>query len=258
MANPYRESEDRAVLRTLESDYTHPLIAEARRRQDEILEGRFVGRPLRIADIGCGTGVHGSLFGPTCDSYAGFEISPETAAIARMRWESEGLGQARVWVGDAAELPLHGAPYDLVLCMYFTPGNIRDPFGDFSLYTDDYLDRNPRFIQVMSRFHQALRPGGRMLLTVYKDLPEAEAAQRDFYVNTGQHPVTPRGTRFVATREGFWSVRWTRKSMLSNLAAFGVGEGQVDFHDLNEIAWLVEVTRLPASAPAASKPTEKP
>ena len=236
-----RESEDQAVLETLRSTYTNPLIQEAREKQDEILLARFVGEYRRIADIGCGTGPHGSMFGPHCDLYHGFEIAPETAAIAEARFDREGLTHAAVFVGDVGEVELDSRLYDLCLCMYFTPGNFRDPADDLSHYTDEYLDRNPKFVTIMSRFYDALVPGGVLLLTVYKDVPEAEGAQHDFYRNTGQHVVTPSGTRFVATAEHFWSVRFTRDSMLSNLAGLGVEASDVIFHDLNAIAWLVEI-----------------
>lgn len=146
-------------------------------------------------------------------------------------------------MGDAAQAELEDEFYDLVLCLYFTPGNFRDKSDDLRLYTDAYLDRNPRFICVVSRFYQAMRMGGSMFLTVYKDVPEAEAAQIDFYENTGQHVATPPGSRFVATAEGFWSVRWTKDGMLSNLSACGISPGNVMFNDLNAIAWLVEIRK---------------
>ncbi len=238
-----RGAEDRAVLRTLESSYSPPLIRAARERQDEILFERFRTGSRRIADIGSGTGYHGLAFAPGNALYHGYEISPEIAEIAREKWRKAGLDNAEVFVGDVAEAEPGTESYDLVLCLYFTPGNIRDSLDDLDLYTDDYLDRNPRFVEVFSRFYRALVPGGRMFLTVYKDVPEAEASQVDYYLKTGQHPVTPPGTRFVATAEGFWSARWTKKSMLSNLGAFGVGKDRVVFHDLNSIAWLVEVEK---------------
>ncbi len=243
MRDRRRASEDEAVKRTLESAYVTPAIQQARDLQDELLRERFVGRRRRIADIGCGQGPHGSMFGPSCDLYHGFEIAPRIAEVARARWAAEGLDHARVFVADVAEVELEPRAYDLAICMYFTAGNLRDPSDDLGLYTDGYLDRNPRFIAVMSRFHGALEPGGALLLTVYKDVPEAEAAQHDFYWNTGQHVVTPPGSRFVATAERFWSVRFTRASMLSNLVAFGIEPHEVTFHDLNEIAWMVEVAR---------------
>ena len=82
-----------------------------------------------------------------------------------------------------------------------------------------------------------------MFLTIYKDVPDAEAAQIEFYEHTNQHVVTRRGSRFVATAEHFWSARWTRESLSSNLIACGISERDVICHDLNHIAWLVEIKK---------------
>lgn len=245
MTENLRHSEARAVLQSLESEYCTPAIAEARQRQDEILTERFVGRVAdsTIADIGCGTGYHGSLFAPQCRLYHGYEISEQIAQIAQDRWREQGLGNIELFLGDVSRASPPENYYDLAWCLYFTPGNFRDPADDLSRYTDEYLDRNPNFIAVFSRFYRALKPGGRLFLTVYKDVPEAEAAQFDFYAKTGQHVVTPPGSRFVATAEHFWSARWSKDSLLSNLGACGIAAGQIGWTDLNEIAWLVEVTR---------------
>jgi SAM-dependent methyltransferase len=243
MGNSLRESEDRAVLNALESSYCPEPIKEARERQDEILIERFRGYPYAIADIGCGTGYHGSIFAPTCRLYHGFEISTDIAEIAQKRWRREGLNNAELFLGDVAQAKPLAISYDLVFCLYFTPGNFREPSTNLSLYTDAYLDRNPSFIAIFSNFYRALKQGGLMFLTVYKNVPEAEEAQIDFYEHTDQHIVTPRGGRFVATAENFWSARWTEESLLSNLKACGIAEADVMFHDLNHIAWLVEISK---------------
>ena len=241
MARSSRSSEDRAVRGTLLSSYANPLIKEARDRQDRILIERFAGYPNRIADLGCGDGYHGEIFAAAGGTYHGYEIAPEIAGLAIERWRKAGLSNTELILGDLARAEPPPSYYDLVFCLYFTAGNLRDPLQGLSLYTDSYLDRNPFFIGVVSRFLKALKSGGRMFLTVYKDVREAEAAQHDFYINTGQHPITPLGSRFVATAEGFWSARWTRESMLSNLRECGITGRQVRFVDLNRIAWLVEI-----------------
>ncbi|HEX5085269.1 MAG TPA: class I SAM-dependent methyltransferase [Blastocatellia bacterium] len=238
-----RESENEAVKRSLESSYCPEPIREARERQDQMLSERLNPGPYRIADIGCGNGYHAVMLAPVSLLYHGFEISPAMAEAAQTLWLKENINNARIFIGDVAEAELEDEFYDVVQCLYFTPGNIRDQSNDLDFYTDAYLDRNPQFIRVMSRFYRALKPGGSMFLTVYKDVPEAEAAQIDFYENTGQHVVTPRGSRFVATAEGFWSARWTRDSMLSNLGACGIKSDQVVFNELNAIAWLVEIRK---------------
>ena len=243
MSDSLRESEARAVLRSLESSYCPEPIKEARERQDEILIERFHGQPYTIVDVGCGTGYHGSIFAPTCRLYHGFELSPNIAKIARQRWHKEGLNNTELFLGDATQAKLPDNFYDLVWCLYFTPGNFREPSADLSLYTDAYLDRNPSFIAIFSKFYRSLKPGGLMFLTIYKDVPETEEAQIDFYEHTDQRVVTPRGSRFVATAENFWSARWTKESLLSNLKACGIAENVVMLHDLNHIAWLVEISK---------------
>ncbi len=243
MSSPSRDSENRVVLGALTSTYCPALIQEARDRQDKLLTERFRGGSYTIADIGCGTGYHGLLFAPTCPAYHGFEIAPELAEMARRAWRKAGLDQAQVSLGDASEVELDDDLYDLVFCLYFTPGNFRDKSDDMSLYDDAYLDRNPVFVAIFSRFYRAMKQGGSMFLTIYKDVAEAEAAQIDYYHHTNQRVMTPEGSRFVATEEGFWSARWTRRSMLSNLDACGIDQSQVTFGDLNQISWLVEIRK---------------
>ena len=244
------ESENEVVKRALESAYCPEPIRHARQRQDEILGDRLrrdmdkTGvAGFKIADIGCGNGYHAVQFAPFCLMYHGFEISPAMAESARVLWKKSGIDNAQVFVGDAAEAGIETEFYDLVLCLYFTPGNIRDRSDDLSLYSDAYLDRNPRFIRVLSRFYDALKIGGAAFLTLYKDVAEAEAAQIDFYEHTGQRVATPLGSRFVATAEGFWSARWTKDSVMSNLDACGIRAEDITFCDLNPIAWLVEIKK---------------
>lgn len=237
------EAEDRAVYGSLFGEYINPLLKEARRRQDEFLLARFQGQRLDIADLGCGDGYHASLFAPAGGIYHAFEFAPPMAQLARERFAREGLANATLFELDLVEFEPAPDSYDIVWCLYFTPGNFRDRFDDLSSYTDEYLDHNPVFVKIVSAFYRATRSGGHMFFCVYRDTPETEAAQWDFYLKTNQHPITPRGSRFVLTREGFWSARWTRQSMLSNLADCGIREEQVVFHELNEIAWLVEVIK---------------
>jgi len=235
--------EQETVKHTLDPAYVPDAILEARAAQDRHLEERFQNQPLAIADIGSGDGYHGATFAPGCTSYHAFEISHEMGEVSRKRWAAMGLTNTRLFVGDAAEAPLEPSGYDLVWSLYFTPGNFRDPCDDLSVYTNAYLDDNPNFQRIVSRFYAALKPAGHMFLTVYRDVPAAEQAQREFYRRTGQTLLTPPGSRFVATAENFWSVRWTKQSMQANLGACGIDPGSVIFHELNAISWLVEILK---------------
>lgn len=242
-SNELREYESESVQKTLDNSYVPKPILEARKIQDEIIKKRFFGKDIAIADIGCGDGYHGEIFAPECKTYHGFEISSEMAEKTRKKWAEQGLENAKVFHGDASCIELDTDTYDVAWSLYFTSGNFRDELEDVELYDDSYLDKNPAFIKIVSNFYESLKPGGKLFLTVYKDRPETEEAQHTFYKNTGQTVVTPLGYRFVATEENFWSVRFTKKSMLSNLAECGIEASQVQFNDLNDVAWLVEVTK---------------
>ncbi|HIE98250.1 MAG TPA: class I SAM-dependent methyltransferase [Fuerstia sp.] len=241
MNNKSHDPEKEAVKRTLESSYCPDAIKQAREKQDSLLRDRLKHGPYRIADLGCGNGYHAVMLAPCF--YHGFESSPEIAETARALWQKENVDDAQVIVGDVAEAEIESSFYDVVLCLYFTPGNFRDKSNDLSLYSNAYLDRDPQFIRIVSRFYGALKTGGSMFLTIYKDVREAQAAQVDYGEHTGQHVVTSPKSRFVATAEGFWSARWTKDSMLSNLSACGIRSDTVVFNDLNAIAWLVEIIK---------------
>ena len=240
--NSLKEYESEDVQKTLDGKYVPAVILEARDIQDKILKTRFKGKKLRIADIGCGNGYHGNEFAPDCECYDGYEISREMARRTRSIWQQNKLTTARVIEADAANVNLDPESYDIAWSLYFTSGNFRDEMC-IGEYTEEYLNKNPKFIAIVKKFYKALVPGGKLFLTVYKDTPETEAAQREFYKNTGQTVITPIGRRFVATKENFWSVRWTKESMLSNLSECGINPDQVIFNDLNEIGWLVEITK---------------
>ena len=143
MQDSRRSAEDRAVQQTLQADYCPPLIHAAREQQDALLLARFQGLPLKIADIGCGTGYHGALFGPACRRYHGFEIAPELAAIARQRWQADGLNHAQVFLGDNAFstgdfAPLRDdTPMNAIAVARFPGGDVNaEPEWTLAAYTD--------------------------------------------------------------------------------------------------------------------------
>jgi len=236
------EYESMSVQKTLDNAFVPKPILDARLKQDDFLLERFKGKSLTIADIGCGDGYHGEIFAPDCVAYDGFEISEAMTQKTNERWIANGLKNACVTQCDAGSVPLKPNYYDVAWSLYFTSGNFRDELK-LEEYIDDYLDRNPAFIRIISNFLKALKPNGQLFLTLYKDLPATEEAQRTFYQKTGQTLLTSQGSRFVATEENFWSVRWTKESMLSNLKSCGIESDQVAFHDLNEISWIVEISK---------------
>ena len=217
------ESEAAALQRTLRSSYSPVAVIQAGQRQDDMLVQRLRNGSCMTAGIGCVDGYHAVLPADVPRGYHGFEVSAAMVAAARELCRREGIANAGVFVGDTAVAALPEVIYDIVRCLYLTPGNILDQSTDLGLYNDTCLDRRPCFLEVFSRFHRAMKGEGRIFLAPYKDVLEAEAAQIDLYDGTGQRIVTPAGSRFVVTAEGLLcSVRWTQNSLLPNLDGCGI------------------------------------
>ncbi|HEY2294769.1 MAG TPA: alpha/beta fold hydrolase [Thermoanaerobaculia bacterium] len=238
---PAAEYDDPSVQATLSSSNIPWLIRQAREKQDRILEERYRDRAIRIADIGCGDAHHAEMFAAQCSFYHGYERSLEMVKLARDRCAR--FNNVEIIEGDALKAKLGSEKYDVIWCLYFTPGNLREIRELLSDYDDAYLDDNSYFIAVIHKFFAALEEGGSLFLTLYKDTPQAEEAQRSFYWRTGQLVLTDFGSRFVATDKGFWSRRWSQDSVLAHLEKAHVPREDVAFIDLNEIAWLVEAKR---------------
>lgn len=68
---------------------------------------------MKVLDIGCGTGVHLSLYQKAGCKIYGIDISPSMLDVARKR-----LGEdADLCHGDATKMPYEKNTFDLVLCM---------------------------------------------------------------------------------------------------------------------------------------------
>lgn len=72
--------------------------------------------PSRVADLGCGTGSLSLLLAEQGHRVDAVDFSPRMVEQARAK--TAGSAGVRVLVGDAADLPLAEAAYDVVLCRH--------------------------------------------------------------------------------------------------------------------------------------------
>jgi predicted TPR repeat methyltransferase len=100
---------------------------------------------LAVLDLGCGTGLAGSVFKPLASRLDGVDLSPAMIEKAKMRNIYDHLEVADLETALSAP----GYPYDLILA------------ADTLVYLGDLMP-------VLEAAHARLRPGGYFLFTVEK------------------------------------------------------------------------------------------
>ncbi len=78
----------------------------------------------RILEVGCATGYYGMYYADKCREYVGIDICPAHIELFRAKIEKSGLKNVSCQVGDATNLKVEDASFDVVLClgpMYHLP-----------------------------------------------------------------------------------------------------------------------------------------
>jgi SAM-dependent methyltransferase len=122
---------------------------------------RLPERPCRILDVGCGTGVFLEKAVAAGFDATGLDSSPEMVSIAARR-----VGAERVRVGRMQEITERTA-YDAVVSLS---------------WSFNYVSSFDEAREVLGRFFDALRPGGRLILQI------AHAANATGALNEDREP----------------------------------------------------------------------
>jgi SAM-dependent methyltransferase len=239
-----REYQNEVVQKTLKPDHYPypPLLQEALDREYEVLDSLDWNGKV-VLDVGCGKGRHGLRYARFCRRYIGLDISEDMIEATRMIWQEAGLTNTELLLGDADKINFEPGSLDRAMSLFFTPGNFRKDNFDVSNYSlDEDINRNPKFKAIVSNLYQALKPGGDLVLTVYKDKEETREMQKYYYSSVGMHVNSKDSDPFVSTVEGFWSVRWTEERLFSILDQIGIEKSLVRFIDLTDISWMIQIT----------------
>ena len=141
----WSESYDRSVLQWL-------LFAPSHRSIIRRIRTRFGNRPLKILDVGCGTGVFGERIIRALPQAKvwGVDLVAEMLQGGARRWTSHRESLTPIQ-GDSERLPFDDGTFDVVTCA-----------NSFHHY--------PHQQQAVVEMHRVLRPGGRlMLIDGYRD-----------------------------------------------------------------------------------------
>jgi ubiquinone/menaquinone biosynthesis C-methylase UbiE len=128
------------------------LFAPSHRALIERIRSVSRGRPIRMLDVGCGTGLFVSAVRAALPAVkvVGIDLVAEMLAKGRPRWQSQ-KGHALAVQGDSERLPFPAASFDIVTCA-----------NSFHHY--------PRQDRAMAEMRRVLKPGGRlMIIDGYRD-----------------------------------------------------------------------------------------
>ncbi len=145
---------------------------------------------------------------------------------------------------DAANLSQWEKKYDLIICTWFTPGNFHPYDFPFETYKEQgqrlNLEQNSAFEKIFSAAYSLLYPSGEIVLgACYIDNEATRLKQEASYKKMRMTVITDAADSFTATKEGFWSQRFT-KEKLYNYLKFAPSE-KISIVPLDTYAYAMQV-----------------
>ena len=186
--------------------------------------------PISIFDIGIGNARIAKHLSGVPDIwnmvalYDGTDNAAACITISKQVIAELGIGdKVHAYLFDATQLDQWQKKYDLVICTWFTPGNFYPDDFTFNNYQPKEkrlnLGRNPKFESIFSKAYQLLHPGGEIVLgACYLDNNATRLKQEASYKKMGMTVITDELDSFTATKEGFWSQRFTEEKLYQYLS----------------------------------------
>jgi len=184
-------------------------------------------RPARILDIGIGSGrIPKHLSGipeiwEMIDSYDGIDNAPACINISKKLVSDLNIGnKVSVHFLEADQIHSLNKKFDLIVTTWFTAGNFNPENFPFEEYKESGqrldLSKNERFEKVFSKAYDLLSVAGEIVIgSCYIDNDRTRKKQEAFYKKMGMTIITDARDEFTATKEKFWSQRFTREKMLN-------------------------------------------
>ena len=233
----------REVERTLDDEFLTDALRSARSVELKVLGRELLSlsdsfdTPLRIFEIGIGDG-HIPLgfdreLWVDVEKYVGIDNSPGELKRCEKNIHAAGLSNKietfeldAIRLGDISFRRNFFPPFHAILCAYFTAGNFKpdeielkeDKFGHITRYPAQVLSPNQKFKEIFSGAWELLIDGGKLILgSTYVQSLATRLKQEEFYKKCGMQVITTEKDEFTATREGFWSERFTDEKIRSYL-----------------------------------------
>ena len=229
---------NRKIDRTFDKRFMTPFLRNAQIVEFKELKNTIekvyskTKRSLNILDIGVGDGripifLSKEPIWRKINLYVGFDNSKIEFKKAKNAIKKRNIeNKVKIVYFDATNLgkktsnEIFKHRYDLVICTYFTAGNFKpdeikiktDKKGLIVPYPKNCLEPNKKFVKIFRGAYSLLKNNGKIVLgTTYIDTDTNRIKQEEFYRKCGMTVITSKRDSFTATKEGFWSQRFTKK-----------------------------------------------
>lgn len=187
-------------------------------------------KPLRILDIGIGNARILKHLVPlreiweTIELYHGIDIAEKCVAESRKVIKELKIEDvAKVDLLDAQEIQKLKPQYDLIILTWFTAGNFYPEIFDANTYSRQSkrldMSDHPKFTSIFRKAYNLLLPQGEIVIgSAYVDSKETRIKQEEAYKDFGWTVITDERDCFTATKDGWWSQRFTKERIFSYLS----------------------------------------
>ncbi|MGI8582842.1 MAG: hypothetical protein ACR2KX_11620 [Chitinophagaceae bacterium] len=190
----------------------------------KIITGLYKNKkqPITILDIGIGNArIPKHLSGikeiwDMIEKYDGTDNALNCVKLSEKVIADLGIqNKVSVYFFEAHDLDKWDKKYDLIITTWFTAGNFYPAKFPFETYKESGekfdLSKNEKFEKIFSAAYDLLHPGGEILIgACYIDNDSTRKKQEDFYRKAGMTIITNGNDSFTATKERFWSQRFTQ------------------------------------------------
>lgn len=183
------------------------------------------GVPITILDIGIGNArivKHLSAIPEMCNMikfYDGTDNAETCVNLSRKTAKELNIeDKVTIYFLDAVKLNQLQKQYDLIITTWFTAGNFYPenfPFENYNLLSEKInLSKNEKFETIFNFAYERLITNGEILIgACYIDNENTRKKQELSYKKMGMTIITDAKDSFTATKERFWSQRFTKKKI---------------------------------------------
>lgn len=145
---------------------------------------------------------------------------------------------------EATNLDRWNKKHDMVITTWFTAGNFYPEKFSFDKYIESGqrldITTNEKFVAIFKKAYRLLNPEGEIVIgACYIDNVATRLKQEESYRKLGMTIITDKVDSFTATKEGFWSQRFTKEKLYSYLNF--IDPSKISFIPLDTYEYAMQV-----------------